>query len=266
MDMTPKKMAELELIIPTTVQALAEVVPGIEVLLRNDIVILSSQSFPSVDINRAYLFRTTTEKTDSLIDEVVDFFKAKELPAIIMVSPACTPDDLLQRLETRGFTCQETDEAWMVLEKLQSFTVPKVDKSVTVKRVENKEDVAAFSEIMTRAYDMPSDWIPFLTQMLEPTITVPGFSHYLAFVKDAPVATLTLMRYKNYVTMGSAGVLPEYRGTRTMYNLAAEVIAEAKREDIDTIVIQTSLGPKFERYLRIVGFKLAFRRTEYKLE
>jgi len=266
MDMSPQKMAELELIIPTIVQGLADVVPGVEVLLRDDIVILSSQSFPSVDINRAYLFRTTFEKTDGLIDEVVDFFKTRELPAIMMVSPACTPDNLPERLEARGFVRQEVDEAWIVLENLQKFKVPKVDKGVTVKRVENGEEIAIFSEIMTRAYDMPVDWTPFLAQMLEPTITVPGFAHYLASVKNIPVATLTLMRHKNYVTMGSAGVLPEYRGTRTIYNLAAEVIAEAKREGIETIVIQTSLGPKFERYLRIVGFKLAFRRTEYKLE
>ena len=266
MDMSPQKMAELELIIPTIAQGLAEVVPGVEVLLRDDIVILSSQTFPSVDINRAYLFRTSPEKADGLIDEVVDFFKTRELPAIIMVSPACEPADLPQRLEVHGFARQEVDEAWIVLEKLQKFMVPKVDKGVTVRRVEKRDDVEIFSEIMTRAYDMPVDWTPFLAQMLEPTITVPGFSHYLASVKDIPVATLTLMRHNNYVTMGSAGVLPEYRGTRTIYNLAAEVIAEAKREGVETIVIQTSLGPKFERYLRIVGFKLAFRRTEYKLE
>jgi hypothetical protein len=266
MNLAPQKIAELELIIPTVAQGLADVVPGVEVLLRDDIVILSSHSFPSADINRAYLFRTTPERTDALIDEVVDFFKVKDLPASIMVSPACQPDDLPQRLVSRGFVQLEVDEAWMVLEGLQKVRVPKIDKSVTVKRVENKDEVTTFAEIMTRAYDMPADWTPFLAQMLEPTITVPGFAHYLAFVKDVPAATLTLMRHKHYVTMGSAGVLPEYRGTRTIYNLAAEVIAEAKRDSVETIVIQTSLGPKFERYLRIVGFKLAFRRAEYKLE
>ena len=266
MDMTPQKMAELELIIPTTVRGLAEVVPGVEVFLRDDIVILSSQSFPSADINRAYLFRTTPEKTDSLIDEVVDFFKSRDLPTIIMVSPACTPDNLPQHLETRGFVRQEVDEAWMVLDGLQKIRAPKIDKSVTVKRVENTTDVTTFAKVMTCAYDMPAEWTSFLAQMLEPTIKVSGFAHYLAFVKDVPVATLTLMRHKNYVTMGSAGVLPEYRGTRTIYNLAVEVGSEAKREGVESLVIQTSLGAKFERYLRIVGFKLAFRRTEYKLE
>ena len=78
MKLTPQKIAELELIIPTIAQGLMAAVPGVEVLLRDDLVILSSHSFPSADINRAYLFRTTPEGTDALIDEVVDFFKARE--------------------------------------------------------------------------------------------------------------------------------------------------------------------------------------------
>ena len=265
MKLDTQKIIELESIIPTVAQGLVEAVPGVEVVLREDIVILSSHSFPSADINRAYLFRTTPERTDALIDEVIAFFKARELPASIMVSPACMPGDLPQRLESRGFVRQETDEAWMVLEGLQKVRVPKIDKSVTVKRVRNKEDVTTFAEVMTGAYDMPSDWSPFLAQMLEPTITVPGFAHYLAFVKDIPAATLTLMRHQQYATIGSGGVLPEYRGTRTIYNMAVEVLAEAKQDGVETVVGQTSLGPKFERYLRIGGFKLGFRRTEYKL-
>ena len=266
MNIDAQKIAELELIIPTIAQGLVEAVPGVEVVLRNDIVILSSHSFPSADINRAYLFRTTPEHTDALIDEVVDFFKARELPASIMVSPACTPVELPQCLEAHGFVRQEVDEAWMILDNLQKVRVPKLTKSVVVKRVENKTDVTTFAEIMTGAYDMPADWAPSLAQMLEPTVTVPGFAHYLAFVKDVPAATLTLMRHGQYATIGSGGVLPEFRGTRTIYNMAVEVLSAARREGIQTVVSQTSLGQKFERYLRICGFKLAFRRTEYKLE
>ena len=266
MKIDPQKIAEFELIIPTIAQGLVEAIPGVEVVLREDIVILSSHSFPSADINRAYLFRTTPEHTDMLIDEVVDFFKERELPASIMLSPACTPEDLPVFLERRGFVRQETDEAWMVLEDLQKVKVPKIDNSVTVKRVEDEADVLTFAEIMTGAYDMPAEWTPFLAKMLEPTVAVPGFAHFVAFVKDVPAATLTLMRHGRYATIGSGGVLPQYRGTRTIYNMAVEVLSEARRDGVETVVGQTSLGPKFERYLRIGGFKLAFRRTEYKLE
>ena len=265
MNITTQKITELELIIPTIAQGLMQAVPGVEVVLRDDIVILSSHSFPSADINRAYLFRTTPECTDELIDEVVAFFKARDLPASVMVSPACKPEDLPQRLEARGFVCQEIDEAWMVLEGLQKVRVPKIDKRITVKRVENREDVQTFAEVMTASYDMPAEWAPSLAQILEPTVTVPGFAHYLASVKDIPAGTLTLMRHGPYATIGSAGVLPQYRGTSIIYNMAVDVLVEAKRNGIEAAVIQTSLGPKFERYLRIAGFKLAFRRAEYKL-
>ena len=74
MNMTPQEIAELELIIPTITQELVKIIPGVEVVLRDDIVILSSHSFPSADINRAYLFRTTSENTDALIDETIDFY------------------------------------------------------------------------------------------------------------------------------------------------------------------------------------------------
>ena len=265
MNLSPSKIAELELIIPTIAQGLVEAVPGVEVLLRDDLVILSSHSFPSADINRAYLFRATPETTDILIDEVIEFFKLRDLPASIMVSPACRPPDLPTYLEARGFVRQEIDEAWLVLDNLQKVRVPKLDKSVRVKRVENQTDVATFAEIMTGAYDMPADWAPSLAQMLEPTVRVPGFAHYLALVKDVPAATLTLMRHGQYAIIGSVGVLPEYRGTRTIYNMAVEVLSEAKQDGIQAVVAQTSVGPKFERYLRIGGFKLAFRRTEFKL-
>jgi hypothetical protein len=90
MNLSPHKIAELELIIPTIAQGLVEAVPGVEVVIRDDIVILSSHTFPSADINRAYLFRTTPECTDGLIDEVVSFFKSRDLPASIMLSPACS--------------------------------------------------------------------------------------------------------------------------------------------------------------------------------
>jgi hypothetical protein len=266
MNLTLQKIVELERINPTIMQGLSDVVPGIDVVFRDDIVMISSKDFPSSDTNLAYLFRATTENADSLIEEVVEYFQSKDQTPKIMVSPACTPADLSQRLETHGFVRQKTDEAWVVLENLQNFKLPKVNKNVVVRRVENKEDVETFAGIMAAAYEMPSDWIPYLAQMLEPTISVAGLAHYLSFVKGVPAATLTLMRHKQYVTMGSAGVMPEYRGTRTIFNLAAGALAEAKREGVDTVVGQTSLGPKFERYLRIVGFKPAFRRTEYKLE
>ena len=264
MNLSPQQIAELERINPTIMQGLTGVMPGVDVILRDDIVLISSKDFPSADTNLAYLFRATPQKADALIEEVVEYFQSKDLPPQIMVSPACTPADLPERLLARGFVHQEAEESWMMFTGLQKAVAPKIDRSVTVKRVESA-DVMAFAQVMAGAFEMPAEWVSYLAQMLEPTLSVPGFAHYLAFVHGVPAATLTLMRHKQYATIGSAGVLPEYRGSRTIYNMAVEVLIGAKQDGVDIVLGQTTLGPKFERFLRIAGFKLAFRRTGYKL-
>ena len=264
MNLTPQKIFELERINPTIMQGLSGVIPGLDVTLRDDIVMISSKDFPSQDTNLAYLFRASPENADNLIDEVIAYFKSQDLPTTIMISPACTPEDLPTRLKARGFVRQEVEESWMMLEGMQKIKAPKIDKSVTVKRVDTT-NINTFAEVMAGSFEMPGDWVPFLAQMLEPTLSVPGFAHYLAFVKDVPAATLTLMCHQQYATIGSAGVLPEYRGSRTIYNLAVEVLSGAQRDGVDVVLGQTTLGPKFERFLRIAGFKLAFKRTGFKL-
>jgi hypothetical protein len=225
---------------------------------------ISSKDFPSADSNLAYLFRAAPEMADGLIEEVIDYFRSRDLPASIMVSPACSPADLPRRLLGRGFVRQEVEESWLMLAGLQNVKVPKIDNSVTVKRVENI-DVATFAEVMAACFDMPPDWVPVLAQMLEPTLAVPGFAHFLAFVKGVPAATLTLMRHHEYATIGSVGVLPQYRGSRTIYNMAVEVLAGARQDGVDVVLAQTTLGPGFERFLRIGGFRPAFKRTGYRL-
>ena len=264
MDLSPQQIADLERINPTIMQGLTGVMPGVDVILRDDIVLISSKDFPSADTNLAYLFRTTPEKADALIEEMIEYFQSKDLTPQIMVSPACTPADLPERLLARGFACQEPEESWMMFTGLQKTVIPKIDRSVTVKRVDS-ENTNAFAQVMAGAFEMPVEWVSYLAQMLEPTLAVPGFAHYLAFVKGVPAATLTLMCHQQYATIGSAGVLPEYRGTRTIYNMAVEVLSGAKQDGVDIVLSQTTLGPKFERFLRIAGFKLAFRRTGYKL-
>jgi hypothetical protein len=182
----------------------------------------------------------------------------------VLVSPACLPADLPQRLLVRGFQRQETDETWMVMDKVQGRKVPRIESNAEVKMI-SRAEAPLFAEVMVTAYEMPTEWVSVLADLIAPSIGVPGVTHFLSFMNEKPIATLTLMRYQNYVTIGSAGVLPQYRGGRTIFNMAVEVLAEAKRQGVETVLLQTSLGPLFERFLRICGFALAFKRHTYML-
>ena len=118
---------------------------------------------------------------------------------------------------------------------------------------------------MVAAYEMESDWAPMLEKVLEPSVGQPNIHNYMAFVNDKPVATMTTMRHKEYVVAGSVGVLPEYRGTSLVFNMAVPILVQMRDDGADTILAQTTVGPMFERFLRICGFKQAFKRQGYFL-
>jgi hypothetical protein len=264
MNLDLQRVAEYERIMPLCLHPMIGVMPGVDVILRDDLTLMSSTEYPSPDANQAFLLRATEATADALIDEVTAYFKAKEVPAAIYISPACTPSDLAQRLLKRGFVKQEPDESWLVFEHLQAAKAPKTDPKIVIRQVE-KSEVGLFAEVMAAAYEMPSEWVPVVANAIGPSIGQPNFRHYLAYINQQPAATLTLMRHKEYVVVGSGGVLPQHRGSALIFNLAVNVLSQARDEGVDTVIGQTTLGPIFERFLRICGFKLAFKRTGYLL-
>lgn len=265
MNLDIQKIVEYETVIPNCIQALSNVMPGVNTILRDNLVLIDSKEYPSLDINRAFLLRETPEKIDDLIDEIITYFKERDLPATIMVSPACTPADLSQRLLKRGFVRREPDECWLVMEHIQARKVPRTDPKVVVKPVQ-KEDVGLFAETMVAAYEMAPDWAPMLEKALGPSIGHPNISHYLAFIDQKPVATVTTMQHEEYVVVGSGGVLPQHRGSNLLFNVSVVALAQARDKGADTILGQTTVGPMFERFLRICGFKQVFKRQGYILE
>ncbi|RPI92910.1 MAG: hypothetical protein EHM40_11530 [Chloroflexi bacterium] len=265
MNLDIQKIVEFETVIPNCIQALSSAMPGVEAIIRDDLVLICSKDYPSLDTNHAILLRTTPEKIDCLIEEAITYFKEKDLHTTIMVSPACTPADLPQRLLKRGFVRQEPDECWLVMEHIQAAKVPKTDPRIVVKQV-NKEDTRLFAETIVGAFEMTPEWVPMVEKTVEPSIDQPNIKHYLAFLDQKPVATVTTMLYKQYVVVGSGGVLPQHRGTSLLFNLSVGALSQSRDQGADTILGQTTLGPRFERFLRICGLKQAFKRQVYILE
>ncbi|MDY7075337.1 MAG: GNAT family N-acetyltransferase [Chloroflexota bacterium] len=257
------RIAELEWANYAATSATARVTPGLDVVLRDDVIITSSEAFPSPDANHACLLRATSQTVDSLIAEVTDYFKSKDLLPTLFISPACTPADLPERLLGWGFVKQRTEEAWVVLDLLD-FQIPALSHKVVIRRVA-QDQALAFAEIFMAAFDLPSDFAPYMAQLLEPSLSLPGVRHYIALIDGQPVGTCSLIRHKNFGILGSAGVLLEHRKSGAATNLAIKAVTEAREQGIDTVMAQTMAGTWLERLLCISGFKRVFTRTCYTL-
>jgi hypothetical protein len=260
--MDTTRIAQLEWANYAATLASARVTPGLEVALRDDVILTSSAMFPTPDANHACLLRTTEQGIEGLIAEVEGHFTAVDMPATIFVSPACTPVDLPQRLRHHGFVRQPEREAWMVLEDLARLKTPSPTPRIAVRQI-GADQALAFARIFMAAFGMPVEMAEQMAQLLQPSMCLPDVHHYMAFWDDEPVGVSSLLCYEHFGILGSAGVLPDRRGSRAATNMTIQAITDAQAHHVDTLMLQTSAGTRLERFLRINGFRTAFIRDCY---
>lgn len=259
-----KRIAELEWANYAATLGTAQVTPGLDVILRDDVIITGSEIFPTPDTNHACLLRSSPAAADELIAEVTDYFQSKGLPATIYLSPACTPADLPQRLLEQGFVRQKEREAWLVLDDLPNFKFPSRTSEIAVRPI-TEEEALTFAEVFMTSFGMPLDFAPQMAQLLRPSIGQPGVYHYIAWHDERPVGVCSLLWYETFGVWGSAGVAPGHRRRGAITNLGIETITEAREQGVETLMLQTTAGTLLERLLRINGFKKVFTRTCYTL-
>jgi len=265
MDARVEQIAELELANYAAAAAIAAVTPGVDVVLRDDVVLSRSTVLPTLDANHACLVRTAAERTDGLITEVADFFLGTGAHAAIYVSPACTPSDLHDRLLRRGFGRREEDEAWMVLEGVHEIDLPSPYPGIAVKPV-TEHVVQLFAEVFLSAFDMPTAVAPLMATVLGPSMALSTVRHYLAWEQERAIGTCSLVRHGGFGILGSVAVVRDRRRSGTATNLVVHALTEALERGVDTVMLQTVADTPLERLLRISGFRTVFTRSCYILE
>lgn len=265
MTIPTQRIADLERANYTAMLPSAKVTPGLDIHMRDDVILMSCPALPAHDSNHACLLRATAQTADDLIADVTRHFHEKGLPAAIYVSPACTPRDLPKLLRERGFREQTEEEAWLVAGDLPHFALPAPQPGIAVERITRRE-ILTFAEVFMAAFEYPIDWAPFLAELLEPSMELTNTRHYLAFVDGQPVGTLSLLYHEGFGVLGSAGVLRAYREQGAATNMGVRAICDARESGVKTAMLQTKPDAWLERYLRHAGFHRMFTRSCFVLD
>lgn len=243
----------------------AQVTEGAEMVLRDDVILTSSQSFPSPDSTHACLLKATPETIDALLDEVTAYFQDKGLPTTIYVSPACTPTDIPDRLLKRGFVENEYKESWVLLEKLEDFRFQPFNEQVVLHRV-TPDSVTEFAETFLAAFEQPVEFAPALAELLKPSASLPDTFHYLGKVGEENIGTISLIRYQDYGIIGSGGIVPAHRKSKMVAALFFAAFTAAQNHKIRGLFGQTELGGRAEQLLLPNNFRRLFVRRLFTLE
>jgi hypothetical protein len=264
MDLTARQVAEMEDSNYATLAAIARVTPGMSLIQRDDVIIICNPAFPIPDTTHACRLRTTPQNAEGLIAEVAEYFTSQDLPATIILSPACTPADLPGRLLERGFVRQEAEDAWLILDNVPGVPIPPAIPSAQVRSV-GSDEAATYAAVYLTAFEMPLEFAPYMAERMQPVMSLPGFYHYIAFIDGQPAGVCSLYCNGSFGILGSTGVIPAYRRGGAATNLGISAVADAQKQGVQTLVVQTTGGTLFERFILMSGFKKAFTRICYSL-
>jgi hypothetical protein len=241
----------------------ASVVPGLEVGISSEMILITDASVPLMDSNHAAMLHATPGRADDLIERIIKHYQDRGLRPAVVISPGCAPDDLAQRLMAHGFAPKGDHEVWLTLGKPSSFEVLQPSRHVVVHEI-GSEEIPQFCRVMAIAFEMPENSIPILVRNFHYINNLPGIHNYLAYVNDEPVGCMSMFSYMGYGALGGAGVIPSARRTGVLFTLAARGYQDWKKDGNKVMVIQTVL-PEIERLSHSLGFQRHFTRTYYVL-
>jgi hypothetical protein len=258
------RVTELEQINYAALVAAAEASSGaVEVIVRDDVILNFSPMLPLPDTNHACLLRSTPERAEALLDEVLAYFDTRGVPPTIFLSPACAPADWPQRLQARGLQRQPAPEIWIAFESLRRYQIPPLSPSVAVEvQAIGPTEALDFTSVLVDAFDLPTDMAPIMAQLLMPSIGLPGYHHYIARVSGSVVGCCSLIDHHSYGIIGSMGLKTTQRGGQTAYNFVNQVAREAQARGVDCLLGQTSFR-MVARLLCLYGFRVVFERSCY---
>lgn len=241
----------------------ARAVPGVEVRISSELVQVTSQQIPMMDVNHTAMLRAPAERADDLIREITRRYRDLGIQPCIALSPACAPDDLAQRLEAQGYEKYGGPEFWLKLVDTSVVEKLAYPPGVTVRQI-GREELPIFSHVMATAFEMPPEAEPMLAQSFEYTCDLPGVTSYVAFAGDKPVGCISMNTYQGYTAVGSGGVLPEARRLGVSYALWKRTYEDWRKSGGGEYVMQTVI-PALDRVLCMGGCKRLFTRTYYVL-
>lgn len=217
----------------------------------------------AVDIlafNRVIGLGVQEPATEAMVEETVGrYADAGVKRFFVQLAPQSLPTALPDWLTARGFRHHNN---WMKLFRDLSAP-PRVESDLRVEIID-RHQAATFAAVIAEAFEWPERVRPWLAGLFGR----PGWTHYLAFDGDLPVATAAMFIQGSYCWLDFASTRASHRGRGAQSALIARRIRDAAAQGSRLLVVETAEdlpdrpAPSC-RNLQRFGFQVAYTRPNY---
>lgn len=192
------------------------------------------------------------------VEAMEDFYRAREMPARILVSPFADPT-LLEHLASRGFQLVELD-SMLVRSLPPGETFPALPEGVAVERAAAK-DASRWVQVSLEGMLETSEPPANIVQLFAATFHNPSCVYFFAHMAGKESATAALDMQSGLAYFFATSTLASARRRGLQGALIAARLAFAQAAGCDLCFSRTAAGSSSQRNLEKWGFRSVYSRA-----
>lgn len=208
--------------------------------------------------NAVFRAQLADEDADQAIDEVISKFQLHGVPGSWHLTQTMMPDDLQQRLLSKGFNLGG-DEAAMALDLTKWAPLPLSNGDLTIVEVETDDELEVWRVTLGSGFGAgpeEADWVASVYRTLGFGPTRP-WHHYLAYRDGVPVSTMSTLEDDGTVGCYFVFTRKSYRKQGVASRLMSAALQQSKTRGSDLAVLAAS--PMGLRVYEQLGFSTCGR-------
>ncbi|MUK89390.1 GNAT family N-acetyltransferase [Ornithinibacillus sp. L9] len=191
------------------------------------------------------------------IEQILAFYKKRDIPARFEITPATSTPELFQQLQRQGFYQHNFHTTlYGSINELHTG----LHASVSIRKLK-KDEFPIFADIYVRGFSMPDFLKEFVAQNNEVLYENPSWHFYVAQVEGEPVGIGVLHMKDHIGTLAASATVPEFRNRGVHNALVNYRIEQVKQVSCDVIVGQAAFGSTSQLNMQKAGMKIAYTKA-----
>ena len=202
------------------------------------------------------------ENIDDL-DEIVEFYTSRGIPARFEVTPGNASTDLFRKLSTKGFFQNGFHTALYRPLPAGEAAMSGGDTTVQIEEI-SLENFDIFGELYTRGFGMPAAFKDYVTANNKVLAESDNWTFYLACVGGEPAGIGVLYVKNDVATLAASATVPELRKKGVQTALIQKRMQLAVDEGCKYLVGQAAFGSVSNKNMERAGLKVAYTNAVWE--
>ncbi|WP_010676657.1 GNAT family N-acetyltransferase [Bacillus timonensis] len=228
---------------------------GVEIEKFGNATAFSVMNIPGPSYNTV---KGLSDGDEKHLDAIIQFYRQKDIPVRLELTPGHVSSELLLHLGTIGF--YQNDFHTTLYLDLSSHQDNWTNSKVTVRELD-KNEFDVFAEIYTKGFGMPAFLKDGVAQNNKILYDNENWKFYLACIENVPVGIGVLFVKNDIGTLAAAATLPEFRNKGIQTTLITQRMHKATEQNCKLIVGQARFGSVSQNNMERAGMRIGYTKV-----